>query len=113
MACFTEREQVEVETAAEMSYAKIEDSFPPKSKAFACPGALGADPRELIWQFESSAEFPDGQNLLLEPVAGTCGMAGCSALLSWHDHARRGGRQHSLDMQCRRISKNSRSRHCT
>ena len=113
MACFTEREQVEVETAAEMSYAKIEDSSPPEGKAFACAGALGADPRELISQFASSAEFQDGQDLWLEPVAGTCGMAGCSALLSWHDHARRGGRQHSLDMQCRGISKNSRSRHCT
>ena len=101
MACFTEREQVEVETAAEMSYAKIEDSSPPEGKAFACAGALGADPRELISQFASSAEFQDGQDLLLEPVAGTCGMAGCSALLSWHDHATRGGRPPSPVRQCR------------
>ena len=101
MACFTEREQVEVDTAAEISYAKIEDSSPPEEMAFACPGALGADPRELISQFASSAEFQDGQDLWLEPVAGTCGMAGCSALLSWHEHATRGGRPPSPDVQCR------------
>ena len=57
MACFTEREQVEVETAAELSYAKIEDSSPPEGMAFACAGALGADPRELISQFASSASW--------------------------------------------------------
>ena len=71
------REQVEADTAAVISYAGLADSPRPEEMAGGCPRAPGAAPRELNSRLKLR-----GAPRRPGPVAGTCGMAGCSALLS-------------------------------